>query len=523
MLSILIWAPILGTLLLVCLPQSILIQRARQITLIIASFILLWSAYLASQFDLTVAGLQFQESLPWIESLGLSYQLGIDGLSMPLVLVNSLLTWIAIFSSDPQINRPRLYYILLLVLNGAVAGAFLAQNLLLFFLFYEVELIPLYLIIAIWGGARRGYAATKFLIYTAVSGALILAAFFGLSLLSGVFSFDYDLLQSQTLPLTTQLVLLITLVIGFGIKIPIVPLHTWLPDAHVEAPTPASVLLAGVLLKLGTYGLLRFGLGLFPEAWLAIAPGMAVMAVVSVLYGSLAAIAQTDMKKIVAFSSVGHMGYILLAAAASTPLSLLGTIIQMVSHGLISTLLFLGVGVVYAKTGTRDINVLRGLLSPERGLPVIGSLMIAGAMASAGIPGMVGFIAEFIVYRSSFEVFPVQTLLCMIGTGLTAVYFLIMINKVFFGRLPESLANLPRVRWQDRIPSVIITVLIIFLGIQPTWISRWSEATATALVTDRLERQVVLQTYVDPLVAEAHPERIRPTAIPLIAQPNLPN
>lgn len=523
MLSFLIWAPILGALLLGCLPESILLQRARQITLIMASLILLWSVYLASQFDLTAAGLQFQESLPWIESLGLSYQLGVDGLSMPLVLVNSLLTWIAIFSSDPNINRPRLYYVLLLVLSGAVAGAFLAQNLLLFFLFYEVELIPLYLIIAIWGGSRRGYAATKFLIYTAVSGVLILAAFFGLSLLSGVFSFDYDLLQSQTLPLTTQLVLLITLVIGFGIKIPIVPLHTWLPDAHVEAPTPASVLLAGVLLKLGTYGLLRFGLGLFPEAWIAIAPGMAVMAVVSVLYGSLAAIAQTDMKKIVAFSSVGHMGYILLAAAASTPLSLLGTIIQMVSHGLISALLFLGVGVVYAKTGTRDINVLRGLLSPERGLPLIGSLMIVGAMASAGIPGMMGFIAEFIVYRSSFEVFPVQTLLCMIGTGLTAVYFLIMINKVFFGRLPESLANLPRVRWQDRIPSVIVAVLIIFLGIQPSWVSRWSEATATALVTDRLERQVVLQTHVEPLVAEVHPKLTRSTAISPISRSDLPN
>jgi NAD(P)H-quinone oxidoreductase subunit 4 len=185
--------------------------------------------------------------------------------------------------------------------------------------------------------------------------------------------------------------------------------------------------------------------------------------------------------------------------------------------------LFLGVGVVYAKTGTRDINVLRGLLSPERGLPLIGSLMIVGAMASAGIPGMMGFIAEFIVYRSSFEVFPVQTLLCMIGTGLTAVYFLIMINKVFFGRLPESLANLPRVRWQDRIPSVIVAVLIIFLGIQPSWVSRWSEATATALVTDRLERQVVLQTHVEPLVAEVHPKLIRPTAISPISQPNLPN
>jgi NAD(P)H-quinone oxidoreductase subunit 4 len=179
---------------------------------------------------------------------------------------------------------------------------------------------------------------------------------------------------------------------------------------------------------------------------------------------------------------VGHMGYILLASAAATPLSLLGAVAQMISHGLISALLFLVVGVVYAKTGTRDIQVLRGLLSPERGMPVIGSLMVAGAMASAGIPGMIGFIAEFIVYRSSFVVFPVQTLLCMIGTGLTAVYLLIMINRSFFGRLPDRLADLPPVKWSDRLPSVFVTVLIIILGVQPMWMLRWSEATTTALV-----------------------------------------
>lgn len=480
MLSVFVWVPLIGALVVSVLPESAA-QRARQIALLSAVLILVWSVYVASQFDLSSPDFQFCESLPWIESLGLTYQLGADGLSMPLLLVNSLLSWLAIFSSDVQITRPRLYYVLLLLLSSAVAGAFLAQNLLLFFFFYELELIPLYLIIAIWGGARRGYAATKFLIYTAVSGVLILAAFFGLSLLSGSSTFDYEALQGHTLPLATQLILLVTLLVGFGIKIPIVPLHTWLPDAHVEAPTPASVLLAGVLLKLGTYGLLRFGLGLFPQAWQAISPMLAALAVVSVLYGSFAAIAQTDMKKIVAYSSVGHMGYILLAAAAGTSLSLLGAIIQMISHGLISALLFLVVGVVYAKTGTRDINVLRGLLSPERGLPLIGSLMVVGAMASAGIPGMMGFIAEFIVYRSSFEVFPIQTLLCMIGTGLTAVYFLILINKVFFGRLPDSLANLPPVRWQDRIPSVIVTLLIIFLGIQPSWMMRWSETTTVAL------------------------------------------
>lgn len=481
MLSLFVWAPILGIFLILLVPALQSPERLRQAALAIATLVLGWSAVLLTKFDLSNPGLQFQESLPWIEPLGLTYQLGVDGLSLPLLTINSLLVWLAIYSSDRNIARPRLYYTLMLILGSAVAGAFLAQNLILFFLFYELELIPLYLLISIWGGARRGYAATKFLIYTAVSGVLILAAFFGLSLLSGASSFDYEALRSHTLPLGTQVILLVTLLAGFGIKTPIVPLHTWLPDAHVEASTPTSVLLAGVLLKLGTYGLLRFGLGLFPQAWQFLAPWLAWLAVISVLYGSFAAIAQTDIKKIVAYSSVGHMGYILLASAAATPLGLLGAVFQMISHGLISALLFLLVGVVYAKTGTRDVTVLRGLLSPERGLPLVGSLMVVGAMASAGIPGMVGFVAEFIVYRGSFPVFPVQTLLCLLGTGLTAVYFLNLINRVFFGRLPDVLANLPQVQWRDRIPSVIVTLLVIALGLQPQWMTRWSEPTTTAM------------------------------------------
>ncbi|NJM74787.1 MAG: NAD(P)H-quinone oxidoreductase subunit D4, partial [Acaryochloridaceae cyanobacterium RU_4_10] len=222
------------------------------------------------------------------------------------------------------------------------------------------------------------------------------------------------------------------------------------------------------------YGLLRFGVGLFPEAWSTLAPWVAWWAVVSVLYGALTAIAQTDMKKMVAFSSVGHMGFILLAAAAGTPLSLVAAVIQMISHGLISALLFLLVGVVYKTTGTRDLGILRGLLNPERGLPVIGSLMVLGVMASAGIPGMVGFISEFMVFRGSFPVFPLQTLLCMAGTGLTAVYFLLLVNKAFFGRLMAradgQVVTLPPVSWRDRSPGILLALLIILFGLQPNWL-----------------------------------------------------
>jgi len=416
--------------------------------------------------------------------LGLTYRLGVDGLSFPLLALSNFLTLVAIYCTDTTVQRPKFYYALILVLNMGVTGAFLAQNLLLFFLFYELELIPLYLLIGIWGGAKRGYAATKFLIYTAFSGVLILAAFLGLTWLGGSNSFEFDPLLSQTLPLTAQIVLLGAILIGFGIKVPLFPLHTWLPDAHVEASTPISVLLAGVLLKLGTYGLIRFGLQLFPEAWAVLSPWLATWAVVSVLFGAFTAIAQTDMKKMVAYSSIAHMGYILLAAAAATPLSLLGTVFQMVSHGLISAMLFALVGVVYKKTGTRDITVLQGLLNPERGLPIIGSLMVVGVMASAGIPGMVGFISEFLIFRGSFPVFPVQTLLSMVGTGLTAVYFLLLVNRTFFGRLPDQFANLPQVPWSERAPGFVLAVLIVILGLQPGWVVRWTETTTTAMLTD---------------------------------------
>lgn len=489
-LSVLLIIPLLGALIIALWPTELETGQAKIGALVTMGASVAGALYLFTQFDITNPGFQFVERFEWLEAIGLSYGLGVDGIALPLIIINSLLSFVSVYISA-NVKRPRLYYPLLLTISAAVTGAFAAQNLLLFFLFYELELIPLYLLIAIWGGKRRGYAATKFLIYTAFSGILILGAFLGLVYLSGSGSFDFNPTLAQGLTLAQQTVLMGALLVGFGIKIPLVPFHTWLPDAHVEASTPISVLLAGVLLKLGTYGILRFCAGLFPAAWLDVSPWLAWWAVASVLYGSLAAIAQTDMKKMVAYSSVGHMGYILLAAAASTPLSMLGAVLQMVSHGLISALMFLLVGVVYKKTGTRDLTILRGLLAPERGLPFIGSLMVLGAMASAGIPGMVGFISEFIVFRGSFERFAPQTLLCMVGSGLTAVYFLLMINRVFFGRLsisPPTLGEtvdtlISGVKWRDRIPALALVLLIFAFGLQPEWMTRWTEATTTAFVS----------------------------------------
>lgn len=482
MLSTLIWIPVIGSLLIGFLPEK-QADKSRPLALIIASVLLANTFAIALQFDPNESGLFLSESFSWLNQIGLTYSLGVDGLALPLIFLNSFLTLVAIYASSQNMARSRFYYALLLLLSGGTAGAFLAQNVLLFFLFYEIELIPLYFLIAIWGGNNRGYAATKFLLYTAISGALVLASFLGLVWLTDASSFDYELLQSQMLPVSSQIILLLILLAGFGIKIPIFPFHTWLPDAHVEASTPVSVLLAGVLLKLGTYGILRFGIGLFPDGWQVLAPYLAIWAAVSALFGALAAISQKDMKRVVAYSSIAHMAYILLAAAAATPLSLVAAVAQMVAHGLISALLFLLVGVVGKKTGTRDVETLRGLLNPERGLPIIGSLMILGAMASAGIPGMVGFISEFLVFRGTFPVFPIATLLCLVGTGLTAVYFLLMINRVFFGRLPQAFSNLPAVPWSDRIPALVLAVLIVALGLNPSWLVRWSE-TQTAILSD---------------------------------------
>ncbi|QNI74065.1 NADH dehydrogenase I subunit NdhD (chain 4 or M) [Synechococcus sp. NOUM97013] len=487
MLTILLLIPFLGALLISVLPSEGSSERARTLSVITLVVQCVLSFALLLPFSAAEPGMQMLETFPWLPQVGLEFSLALDGLSLPLVLMNGVLCLVATLASRSISNRPRLYFALLLVISGAVNGAFLAQNLLLFFLFYELELIPLWLLIAVWGGANRAYASTKFLIVTAVSGVLILGAFLGIALVTGTVDFGIRPILNAQMGMTSQLVLMGALLIGFGIKIPLFPFHTWLPDAHTEASTPVSVLLAGVLLKLGTYGLLRFCLGLFPEAWSVAAPWLAGWAAISVLYGSLAAIAQTDMKRMVAYSSVGHMGYVLLAAAAATPLGLMGALFQMVSHGLISAVLFLAVGVVYERTGTRDLNVLRGLLNPQRGLPLTGTLMIIGVMASAGIPGMAGFISEFLVFKGSFELFPVATLLSMVGSGLTAVYFLLLVNRAFFGRLaiaPGANPNpsiLTQVSLRQQIPALTMSLLILILGVAPNLLVGLSQTATTQL------------------------------------------
>jgi NAD(P)H-quinone oxidoreductase subunit 4 len=482
MLSVLIWLPIACAGIIGFLPNQFSARQIRSVAVWLSGAVLLWTVGLLLRFDISHSSLQFQEYFPWIDALGMHYELGVDGLSIVLIALNSILTWIAIFSSSSTIERPRLFYALMLLVSGGVAGAFLAQNLLLFFLFYELELVPFYLLIAIWGGENRGYAAIKFLIYTALSGALILAGFLGLVWLNGASDFSYTSVLNQQLAIGLQVVLLSVLLVGFGIKMPLVPFHTWLPDTYVAASTPVVILLGGVLAKLGAYGIFRFGLQLFPEAWTIVSPFLATWAAISIMYGAVAAIAQKDIKRMVAYSSIGHMGYILLGAAALTPLALVGAVSQMLSHGLILAILFHLVGVIETKVGSRELDVLNGLLNPIRGLPTVSALLILGAMASAGIPGLAGFIAEFLIFQGSYAAFPVQTLLGVIGTGLTAVYFVILLNRTCFGKLDNATARYPKVFWFEQMPAVVLMILILFLGVQPTWLVRWTESTTTALV-----------------------------------------
>lgn len=481
-LSLILWLPLIGALIVGFLPNPIKTNTLRNITTLFIFVALCLSIYLLSQFDLGISKMQFTEYVTWIPQIGLNYSLGVDGLSLPLVFLNGLLTLIAIYSIGEKVERPRLYYALILLINSGISGALMAGNLLFFLIFYELELIPFYLMIAIWGGEKKGYASIKFLLYTAVSGLLVLAAFLGITWFSGSGSFDYSQIHTLALSANTKFILLTLLLIGFGIKIPLVPLHTWLPDSYVEASPATTILLGGILAKLGTYGLIRFGLQLFPDTWKLVAPGLALIGTISVLYGALAAIAQKDIKRMVAYSSIGHMGYILVACAAATELSLLGAVAQMISHGLILALLFHLVGIIERKTGTRDLDKLNGLMNPIRGLPLTSALLIGGGMASAGIPGLVGFISEFIIFQGSFIIFPIATLICIIASGLTAVYFVILLNRTCFGKLDNKLAYYPKVLLLEKIPAFVLAALILFLGIQPQYLTRWIEPTTDHLI-----------------------------------------
>jgi NAD(P)H-quinone oxidoreductase subunit 4 len=431
-------------------------------------------------------------SLIWLPRLGLRFDLGLDGLSLPLVLLTALLTAMAVLATPEAQTRPRLFFPLLLATNLGLIGSFLARNALLFVLAYELILIPTTLLVAIWGGERRAGAAIRFLIYGAVSGIALLAAVLAFGWLNPAgLDFSYAALADLTLTPTQQRLILALVLLAFGLKLPVVPLHGWQPLTYSQAPTPVAMLLSGAVSKLGAYGLLRFGVGFLPDAWTAWAPWIAAVGAISAIYGALNAIAQLDMRRLVAYSSLGHMGFLLLALAAATPLSLQGVVAQMLAHGMIIALLFCLVGLIEARTGTTAIPELSGLLNPQRGLPFTLGLLLVALMAAAGVPGLAGFVAELLVFEGSWVAFPIPTLVCLLASGLTAVYAVRLFNRVGFGRLDNARADWISTRWIERAPALVLTALVLLTGLWPDALTGFSE-TATAPLALRSSEAVTV-------------------------------
>jgi NAD(P)H-quinone oxidoreductase subunit 4 len=445
-------------------------------------------------------------NLAWLPRLGLELALGLDGLSLPLVLLASLLTAMAVQATPDDQSRPRLFFALLMATNLGLIGSFLARNALLFVLAYELILIPTTLLVAIWGGGRRAGAAIRFLTYGAVSGIALLAAVlaFGWFQPQGL-EFSYAALADHTLTLSQQRWILALVLLAFGLKLPLVPLHGWQPLTYSQAPTPVAMLLSGAVSKLGAYGLLRFGVGFLPDAWSAWAPWIAAVGAISAIYGALNAIAQLDLRRLVAYSSLGHMGFLVLALAAATPLSLQGVVAQMLAHGLIIALLFCLVGLIEARTGTTAIPELSGLLNPQRGLPFTLGLLLVALMAAAGVPGLAGFVAELLVFEGSWVVFPIPTLVCLVSSGLTAVYAVRLFNRVGFGRLDNAHADWTSTRWSERAPALVLTALVLITGLWPTALTGFS-ATATAPLALHSSQAVSgIATVVDSLTVASSP------------------
>ncbi|MCE2699044.1 MAG: NAD(P)H-quinone oxidoreductase subunit 4 [Nostocales cyanobacterium LE14-WE4] len=403
----------------------------------IADFILMCYAFW-QHYDASNAGFQLVENYVWMPQIGLNWAVSVDGISAPLVLLAGFVTTLAMFSAWQVDRRPKLFYFLMLVLYSAQVGVFVAQDLLLFFIMWEVELIPVYLLVCIWGGQRRRYAATKFLLYTAAASIFILVAALAMGLYGGGnVTFDIAELAQKEYPLTLQLLLYAGLLIAFGVKLAIFPLHTWLPDAHGEASSPVSMILAGVLLKMGGYGLIRLNLDLLADAHFYFAPVLVILGVVNIIYGALNSFAQTNMKRRLAYSSISHMGFVLIGIASFTDLGINGAMLQMISHGLIASVLFFLAGVTYDRSRTMVMSEMGGI---GQAMPKVFALFTMGAMASLALPGMSGFVGELSVfvgittsdvYTSTFCT--VTVFLAAVGVILTPIYLLSMLRQVFYG------------------------------------------------------------------------------------------
>ena len=470
-LSLVIYLPAIAALVILLLPDRA--ERAVKLAAFLGSLLtFVFSLHLFYHFDASQGGMQFEESIPWIHASGytINHHLGIDGISLFLIILTTFLTPLAILSSWKSVTRRiKPYMICLLALETGMIGVFCALDLVLFYVFWEVMLLPMYFLIGVWGGERRIYAAVKFILYTMVGSLLMPVGILYLFHANGGTSFD---LVQITRNLTTGALelsnrqeawLFLAFLIAFIIKVPMFPFHTWLPDAHVEAPTAGSVILAGVLLKMGAYGLLRFCLPLFPTAAVSIAPFMSILALIGIIYGALVAMVQPDVKKLVAYSSVSHMGLIVLGIFAFTTQGLQGSTVQMLNHGLSTGALFLLVGMIYERRHTRMISDFGGLAHTN---PVLASLFLIVTLSSIGLPGLNGFVGEVLILVGTFARHPVYGAIAALGMILGAVYMLWMYQRVFLGKLTNPAnAAMHDINWREKLILLPIILAMLWIGV----------------------------------------------------------
>jgi len=485
MLSWVVFLPLVGVPVLIAW-RRMSDETARWIALVVTLATFLLSLGVLGRFDGSLPGFQLTQSVSWVGSLGIRYEVGVDGVSLFMVLLTAFLMPLSVLASWKIESNVRLFMASMLLLETGMLGTFVALDLLLFFLFFEAILLPMYLIIGAWGGERRVYAAIKFFLYTMAGSALLLVAilflYFKANSALGHPTFDFTQIGSvaRQLPVTTQRWLFLAFFVAFAVKVPVFPLHTWLPDAHTEAPTAGSVILAGVLLKVGAYGLIRFNLGLFPSTSVHFATAVEILAVIGILYGAVVALIQTDLKRLVAYSSVSHLGFVVLGIFAFTDQSMTGSVLQMVNHGLSTGALFLLVGMIYERTHTRDLAKMGGL---SQQMPWLTGAFLFTAFASAGLPGLNNFVGEFLVILGTFAVHRVFGALAAGGVVLAAIYLLWSYQRLADGPISEENRHLPDVSLREVAILVPILTAILVFGVYPKLLTDRIEPAAAATVS----------------------------------------
>ena len=475
LLSILIWLPILGGLLVLAMGER-RAPLARQLALAVGLLTLLASLPLWLRFDPTTAAMQFTERAAWIPAFDAWYHLGVDGISMPLIMLTTFITVLVVIAGWETItHRPAQYFAAFLILEGIMIGVFSAVDALLFYVFWEAMLIPMFIIIGVWGGARRVYATLKFFLYTFLGSVLMLVSLIYLRVASG--SYDIPTLQQWPLGMTEQMLIFLAFLAAFAVKVPMWPVHTWLPDAHVEAPTGGSVILAAIMLKMGGYGFLRFSLPVTPDASQALDWLMIALSLIAVVYIGFVALVQTDMKKLIAYSSIAHMGFVTLGlfiawrildntgAANGIVMGLQGGMVQMISHGLISGAMFLCVGALYDRMHSREISAYGGVANT---MPWFAAFFVLFAMANAGLPGTSGFVGEFLVILASFRANFWYAALAATTLVLGAAYTLWMVKRVLYGAVAnERVAALQDIGRREFLVLGILAAAVLLLGLWP--------------------------------------------------------